>query len=229
MRTTFPPSSRSSIERPSTRPSRSGTDSPLSNAATGVSTGPVTASGARCTLAPRSTTTISRRSSSRNAETWIRSWAPASPVSVTAFVHASEPASFAFSTNSGECCPRRATAPSRWRTTPTNSGRGGISISTSGWGARSGPQGLVQGPEDREDLGQAGDVEDLEDAVLRGDEFHRALFVLHALQAADEDAEAGGVEKVDLLHVDDDRGGAALHQVDKGLPEPGRRVDVDLP
>ena len=46
--------------------------------------------------------------------------------------------SFAFSTNSGECCPRRATAPMRWRTTPTYSGRGGISISTSGWGRPAG-------------------------------------------------------------------------------------------
>src|SRR5438552_4323951 len=90
------------------------------------------------------------------------------------------------------------------------------------------PEGLVQGPVDREDLGQAGDVEDLEDAVLVRHELHRAFLVLHSFQPADEHTEAGGVEEVHFLHVDDDVRRAALHEVDQGLAEAGSGVHVDL-
>ena len=57
---------------------------------------------------------------------------------------------------------------------------------------------------DVEDLRQAGDPEDLQDALLRADQVQRALLGAHPLEPADEHAEAGGVEELDALHVHDE-------------------------
>jgi hypothetical protein len=48
------------------------------------------------------------------------------------------------------------------------------------------------------------------------------------LQTPDEDAEAGGVEELDRLEVDDQVIAAAVDQRDQTLTEPGGGVDVDL-
>jgi hypothetical protein len=80
----------------------------------------------------------------------------------------------------------------------------------------------------REDLGQAGDPKDLEDALLRADESQRAVVCPDALETADQDAEAGRVEELDALHVDDQVVVAGRHQVDELLPQLRRGVDIDL-
>ena len=49
------------------------------------------------------------------------------------------------------------------------------------------------------------------------------------LEGADEHTEAGGVEELDLRHVDDDLVVAFTDQLDELLAELRRRVDVDLP
>ena len=48
------------------------------------------------------------------------------------------------------------------------------------------------------------------------------------LEAADQHAEAGGVEELDALHVDDHVVLPGADQVDQLLAELGRGVDVDL-
>src|SRR4029079_3637186 len=84
------------------------------------------------------------------------------------------------------------------------------------------------GAVDREDLGQAGDPEDLEQALLVADQPHRAVVRPHLLEAADEDAEAGRVQEVDLLHVDHQVVLAVADELGDLVPELGGRVDVDL-
>jgi len=84
------------------------------------------------------------------------------------------------------------------------------------------------GAVDREDLGQAGDPEDLEQPLLGADQSHRSVVRAHLLESADEHAETRGVEEVDLLHVDDKVVVAVADQLSDLVPEPGRRVDVDL-
>ena len=56
----------------------------------------------------------------------------------------------------------------------------------------------------------------------------RAVVGADLLQAADQDAEPGGVEELDLLHVDDDVVGAGRDQLGDLVAELGRGVDVDL-
>src|SRR4051794_22153473 len=82
---------------------------------------------------------------------------------------------------------------------------------------------------DGEDLGQPGDPEDLQQAVLGADELHRAVVGPHLLQAADEDTEPRRVEEVDALHVDDEIEMSVAYQLGDLVPELGSRVDVDLP
>jgi hypothetical protein len=81
---------------------------------------------------------------------------------------------------------------------------------------------------DRENLGQARDPEDFEDALLGADQAQGAFVGSHTLEAADQNAQPGGVEEIDALHVDDQVVGAAGYQVDQLLTQLGCRVDVDL-
>src|SRR3954463_6487273 len=82
---------------------------------------------------------------------------------------------------------------------------------------------------DGEHLGEAGDAEDLQQAGLGADQLHGALVGAHLLQAADEYAEPGGVEEVDVLHVDHQLVVTVTDELGDLVAELRRRVDVDLP
>src|SRR6202011_3214184 len=79
------------------------------------------------------------------------------------------------------------------------------------------------------DLGEAGDLEHLEDPVLGADQGQVALMATKPLETADQHPEAGRVEEVHALEVDDDLVLALADQLDQLLSESGRGVDVDLP
>src|SRR5918995_682205 len=81
---------------------------------------------------------------------------------------------------------------------------------------------------DDEDLREAGDAEDLEEAVLVADQVERALVGAYLLQAAHQDAQAGRVEELDVLHVDDDVVGAGGDELGELVAQPRGGVDVDL-
>src|SRR4029079_11865412 len=81
---------------------------------------------------------------------------------------------------------------------------------------------------DGEDLGQTGDPEDLEQAVLRTDQLHRAVVRPDLLQATDKYAEAGRVQEVDALHVDHQVVVALADQLGDLVAQLGCRVDVDF-
>src|SRR5829696_6524954 len=66
---------------------------------------------------------------------------------------------------------------------------------------------------DDEHLRQAGDAEDLEQPILVAHQVERALVGPDLLQAPDQDAQAGRVEELDVLHVDDDVVGAGSDQL----------------
>src|SRR5207245_1959655 len=82
---------------------------------------------------------------------------------------------------------------------------------------------------DREDLGETGDFEHLEDAALGADQREIAIVAPEPLESAHQDAETGGVEEVDGFEVDDDLVLALADELDEALAEPRRGVDVDLP
>src|SRR5215831_19158123 len=50
----------------------------------------------------------------------------------------------------------------------------------------------------------------------------------NALEPADEHAQAGGVEKLHLLHVHHQLVVTTVHQIDKKLTQPRGSIDVDL-
>jgi hypothetical protein len=81
---------------------------------------------------------------------------------------------------------------------------------------------------DREDLGQPGDPEDLEDLLLGADKLQRAVVVADPLEPADQHSEPGRVQEVDLLQVDHDVVGPVADQLDQLLSQLWRGVDVDL-
>src|SRR6202041_2941644 len=95
---------------------------------------------------------------------------------------------------------RRATAVATSRAVRTCAGNGVNVISTVGMicdVAASllrlpGGDGLIHAVMDAEDLGQPGDPEDLQDALLRAHQVQRAVVGTDALEAADEHAQAGG-------------------------------------
>src|SRR5436190_464546 len=107
-----------------------------------------------------------------------------------ALVQASETASFTSSMRSSARTRRvDATEETTSRTSATNSGRAGISSSSTSSIGRLGGDSGVHGVVDGEHLGEPGDLEDLEDAVLSTDERDALL------------AEAGGGVHVHLaLH-----------------------------
>src|SRR5215216_4340407 len=78
------------------------------------------------------------------------------------------------------------------------------------------------------DLRQAGDAEDLQQTVLGADQVERAVVGPDLLQPADQDSEAGRVQELDVLHVDDDVVGPGGDQLGELVAQAGRRVDVDL-
>src|SRR5206468_4266125 len=56
----------------------------------------------------------------------------------------------------------------------------------------------------------------------------RAVVRPHPPQAPDQHPEAGGVEEPDLVQVDDELVIALADQVDEQLPQPWRRIHIDL-
>ena len=81
---------------------------------------------------------------------------------------------------------------------------------------------------DREDLGEARDLEDLQDAALGADEQEVAVVAAQALEAAHEHTQTGGVEEVDALEIDDDAVLALADELDQPFAEPRCGVHVDL-
>src|ERR1700748_2411549 len=79
-----------------------------------------------------------------------------------------------------------------------------------------------------EDLGQAGDPGDLQDALLRAYQVQRPVVRAHPLEPADQDPEARGVEELDLLHVDYQLVVLLVDELDEELTQARRGVDVDL-
>ena len=71
-------------------------------------------------------------------------------------------------------------------------------------------------------------AEDLEHAVVRADEPHRAAARARELEPPDEDTEAGRVEEGHVRQVDDEPRAAALDLLVELLAHERRRVDVDL-
>src|SRR6516162_7757602 len=87
-----------------------------------------------------------------------------------------------------------------------------------------GRDGLVHRVVDAENLRQPGDPENLEYALLRADQIQGAVVRAHALQAADQHSETGGVEELYLLHVDDELVVVLVDEIDEQLTEPRGRV-----
>src|SRR5690242_5206734 len=91
-----------------------------------------------------------------------------------------------------------------------------------------GRDGFVDRVVDAEHLRQPGDPEDLEDPLLRADEVQGTVVRAYPLQPADQHAETGRVEELDLLHVDDQLVVVLVDEIDEQLAEPRGGVDVDL-
>src|SRR5882762_4901627 len=133
---------------------------------------------------------------------------------------------------------RRATAVATSRAVRTCAGSGvkvtsTVAIGSAGsWRALLlellGRDGPVHRLVDDEHLRQPGDPEDLEDALLRTHKIERAVVRSHPLQPSDQHAKPGGVEELDLLHVDDELVVVLVDEIDEQLTEPRGRVDVDL-
>src|SRR5580692_913339 len=154
----------------------------------------------------------------------------------TAREHASPTARRTSSSSASGTPLRRATAVATSRAVRTCAGNGVNVISTVGMicdVAASllrlpGGDGLVHAVMDAEDLGQPGDPEDLQDALLRAHQVQRAVVSTDALEAADEHAQAGGIKELHLLHVHHELVVPAVHQVDEKLTQPRGRIDVNL-
>src|SRR6266536_1770400 len=161
----------------------------------------------------------------------------------TAREHASPTASRTSSSSASSTPLRRATAVATSRAVRTCAGSGvnvtsTVAISEALFGLYGfrpalllgllGRDGIVHRVVDAEDLRQPGDPEDLEYALLRADEVQGAVVGTHPLQAADQHAQAGGVEELNLVHVDDELVVVLVDQIDEELTEPWRRVDIDL-
>ena len=115
---------------------------------------------------------------------------------------ASPTASRTSSSSASSTPARRATAAAISRAVRTCAGSGRKRARRAMGSVSRSPRRPPRRRVDREDLGQAGDPEDLEDALLGADQAQRALVRADPLEAADQHAEAGGVEELDALHVD---------------------------
>src|SRR5215470_12100500 len=181
-------------------------------------------------------TTTSNRSPAPVSATRTGSPGQCSWCTSTAREQASPTASRTSSSSASGTPLRRATAVATSRAVRTCAGSGVNVISTVAivWdGAVSllrlpGGDGLVHAVVDAEDLRQPGDPEDLQNALLGTHEVERAVVGTNALEPADEHAQAGGVEKLHLLHVHHQLVVTAVHQIDKKLTQPRGGIDIDL-
>jgi hypothetical protein len=80
----------------------------------------------------------------------------------------------------------------------------------------------------REDLVQAGDLEDLGDVAVVADERELSAARPQTLEAAHEHAEGRGVDEGGVAEVDDDLLGPLADDLEQLLLELGRGVEVDL-
>src|SRR5438105_7617993 len=214
----------------STRARMSGMPRPRSKfRRSGSVTGGCSGSSDGSNPAPRSSMRTSRCSSSSRHRTSTRSAVSAAPCASMALVQASETAIFRSSIrSSASTALDAANDETRRRARATNSRRAGISSSTTSSTSSSRCECVVDGLVNREDLRQAGDLEDLEDPTLSAHEREVAVVASHPLQPSDQHAETGRVEEVDAFEIDEDPVMALAHELDEPLAEPRRRVDVDL-
>src|SRR5215218_1826557 len=230
----LPPPSRAEVLRSSTSaPTKASPNSRSSTSPSGGSPAAWVDAGAW------SRTSIRKRSTPSTRSTSIGSVRPARFRSPTATAQVSETATLRSSMPSAPIPALRATMPTTRRTVPSSRGSGGkasrtVAGSTPATASTAAPllgrgrDGVAHRAVDREDLGQAGDAEDLEDLLLGADELERAVVVADPLEPADQHAETGRVQEVDLLEVDDDVVGPVADQLDELLAELRRGVDVDL-
>src|SRR3712207_6745681 len=182
---------------------------------------------------PRSATQPSRASTPAMQRTTTVSSVPAASWASMAFVHASDTASFRSSMrSSARLLSAEARADTTSRARATNSARAGISSSMTppaspgsatalraGGAAGAAADRCVDGVVDREDLGEPGDLEDLQDAALGADQQQVAVVAAQPLEPPHQHAETGGVEEVDALEVDDDPVLALADELDQPLAE----------
>src|SRR5690348_2568183 len=181
-------------------------------------------------------TTTSNRSRAPVSATRTGSPGQYSWCTSTAREQASPTASLTSSSSASGTPLRRATAVATSRAVRTCAGSGVNVISTVAivWdGAASllrlpGGYGLVHAVVDAEDLRQPGDPKDLQDALLGAHQVERAVVGTNALEPADEHAQAGGVEKLHLLHVHHQLVVTTVHKIDKKLTQPRGGIDIDL-
>src|SRR5690606_12494956 len=91
-----------------------------------------------------------------------------------------------------------------------------------------GGDGRLDGLVNREHLGQTGDPEDLQDALLRAYQVQRAVVGAYPLQTSDQDAQTGGVKELHAGHVHHDVVSARIDQLRKLLAQPRSRIYIDL-
>src|SRR6478735_427728 len=119
---------------------------------------------------------------------------------------------------------RRFTPPSEMRTAPRPGDGGAV---REGLGSAAG-EGRLGRLVDHEDLREAGDPEDLEQAVLVADQLEGPVVGADLLQAADQDTEPGRVQELDGFHVDDDVVDTGRDELGDLVPQLRGGVDVDL-
>src|SRR5580704_3263242 len=181
-------------------------------------------------------TTTSNRSPAPVSATRTGSAGQCSWRTSTAREHASPTARRTSSSSASGTPLRRATAVATSRAVRTCAGSGVNVISTVAIVCERAASllrlprgdGLVHAVMDAEDLRQPGDPEDLQDALLGAHQIQRAVVSTDALEAADEDAQAGGVQELHLLHVHHELVMATVHQVDEKLTQPRGGIDIDL-
>src|SRR5437764_10305137 len=170
-------------------------------------------------------TTTSNRSPAPVRATLTGSAGQCSWCTSTAREQASPTARRTSSSSSSSTPLRRATAVATSRAVRTCAGSGvkvTFTVAIGSAGSRRalllelrGRDGPVHRLVDAEHLRQPGDPEDLEDALLRAHQIQGAVVRPHPLQAADQHAKPGGVEELDLLHVDDELVVVLVNEIDE--------------
>lgn len=79
-----------------------------------------------------------------------------------------------------------------------------------------------------EDFCQASDPEDLQDPLVGADHRQIPLMSPDSLEPTDQHPQAGGVQKLNRLHIDDQLVAPLGHEVDYLFPHPRRCIYVNL-
>src|SRR5580658_1740451 len=197
----------------------------------GPSSPPGRPAGAQLSVTSTSKRSAVSVSASRMGSAGQCSWCPS-----TAREHASPTASLTTSSRDSSTPLRLATAVATSRAVRTCAGSGVKLISTVAIGVASPGGGwlllgLTRGDRfihavvDAEDLGQPGDPEDLENALLGADQVERPVMSADPLEPTDQHAKAGRVEELHLLHVHHELVMADVDQLDQQLTQSRGGVD----